>query len=122
MVDVPPWFTILPSLSTPLPLTPMPCGTEEGFDMLSVTFPALAVAELLSNLSWPLGSAESFTVPLAAPPPLEVEVVAVEVVAGAAGVLDDVLLLLLLLPQPATASAATRATASTWTRIGFMVL
>src|SRR5437764_13617192 len=89
--------------------------------MVIVTLPALAVADVLLNLNAPLGSAESFSVPLAAPPPLEVDVeVVLLVVAGAAGVLDDVLLLLLLLPQPATARAATTATATTWSRFGFI--
>src|SRR2546421_710132 len=85
--------------------------------MSSVTVPALAVAVFLSNLSWPLGSAESLTV-LPAPPPAEA-VDGVLVVAGAAGVLGDVLLLFLLPPQPATASAATR-TRAMWNRFGFI--
>src|SRR5437667_7382575 len=83
--------------------------------MSSVTVPAFAVADVLSNLSAPPGSAVSLTVPPAAPP----EVVGVLlVVAGAAGV-ADVLLLFLLLPQPAIASTATTARAR-WSRFGFI--
>src|SRR4051794_18090647 len=86
--------------------------------MSIVTLPDFALSELLSNLSWPLGSAESLSVPLAAPPPDVVGVLLV--VAGAAGVLDELLLLLsLLLPQPATARAAT-STKARWTRFDFI--
>src|SRR2546429_6076028 len=78
--------------------------------MSNVTFPAFAESDVVLNASWPLGSAESLTV---APPLVLLGVVGVllgAVVAGL-GLLEE--LLFLLLPQPATASAAHRATSGT---------
>src|SRR5438094_6842652 len=79
--------------------------------MSSVTLPAFAESDVVLNASWPLGSAESLTVA----PPLVLLGVVVGVLLGAVvaglGLLEE--LLFLLLPQPATASAAHRATSGT---------
>src|SRR4051812_1754381 len=105
-------FTVLPSLSTPLPSTATACATGDGLSIAIVTLPALALSLLLSNLSWPLGSALSFRLVDAPPPPPPDPLV----LGAGAGVLEAVvsleeleLLELLSLPQPATAKAATAA-------------
>src|SRR3954447_21480478 len=67
-------FTVLPSLSTPLPSTATACATGDGLSIVMVTLPAFALSFDLSNLSWPLGSAESLRLLEAPPaelPPLE---------------------------------------------------
>ena len=46
-------MTVLP---VPLPLMPMLCGRLEGFDMLSVTLPALARIVDLLNFSFDLSA------------------------------------------------------------------
>ena len=77
--------------------------------MSSVILPAFAESDVVLKASWPLASAESLTVE----PPLDLLGVVLGAVLGAGvlaglGLVEE--LLFLLLPQPATASAAQRAT------------
>src|SRR5436190_11130564 len=85
------------------------CGSEEELLKSIETLPALALSEVLSNFSSPLGSAASAS--LVSPPPAGGALV--EVVAGAAGAgVDSAVELFLELPQPAAASAAATASAA----------
>ena len=54
-----PALTIFPSLSTPWPLTPIPCFSPEdfGLTMTIVTLPLAALRLFLLNLNWPLALA-----------------------------------------------------------------
>ena len=85
-VDVPPGWTTLPSLSTPLPSIAIAwgCALPEPLSSVSVTAPAFAVSVFLSNDRPLLSTACSFSpppvLPAAAPPDGD----AVEVVLGAA--------------------------------------
>ncbi len=103
-VDTPPGWTVLPSWSTPLPSTAMPCGTPllDGLTIFTVTVPAFAVSFVVSKLSPPFGSAVSVTVDAAPPEPVVAAgvVLAVVVPAGAAAEL------LLELPQAVRPTAA----------------
>src|SRR3954470_21541533 len=116
--------TVWPSLSTPLPSTATACGTGDGLSIVIVTFPALALSDALSNLSWPLSSAASWR--LLEAPPLLAEgvvggfwaVVSLAVVSLVAPPLS--LLELSSLPQPATARAATAAQSAADGTIGFI--
>src|SRR4051812_24091442 len=80
------------------------CGRLEGLAIWSVTLPAFAVSEDLSNFS-ALGSAESLIVwpPPAEAPPVSAVAVAVAVAAGVLVLAD---FSLLPPPQPARARAA----------------
>src|SRR4051812_13213106 len=107
-------FTVAPSLSTPLPSTATACATGDGLSIVIVTLPALALSVVLSNLSWPLGSAASLSL-LDAPPPDALPPPEPLVLGG--GVWAAVVvsleeppeLELSSLPHPATAKAATAA-------------
>src|SRR3954453_15440959 len=104
MVDVPPWVTVLPSLSTPLPSTAIACGTLDGVAMTIVTFPALVDSESTLNFSAPLGSALSASFE---PPP---DGAAAGAVACAFGLAVGVVSWLSDDPQPATSPAAASGT------------
>jgi hypothetical protein len=88
--------------------------------ILIVTLPDLADSDDLSNFSWPLGSAESASVPPPDPePPFDAGAVdAGAVLAGAAGAAAVLVLLFFELPQPATtnAAAATPTASTLWIR------
>src|SRR3954449_230994 len=102
-------FTVLPSLSTPLPSTATACATGDGLSIVIVTLPAFALSFDLSNLSWPLGSAGSLRL-LRGPAALVPPVVGGGVWAAVVVSLEELSELeLSSLPQPATAKAATAA-------------
>src|SRR5882724_4261802 len=114
-------MTVLPSMSTPLPSTAIACGTGAGLFIVMVTLPAVASSLALSNLSAPLGSADSLR--SLAPPPdapplpvVSVDVVSVVAGGGAAALVSLVAELLdelsLLLPQPVTTRAPAAIVAS----------
>src|SRR4051812_24185885 len=108
-VEVPPLFTVAPTLSTPPPLTPTPCAIGDGFAMVIVTEPAFAESVFVLKASWPLGSAEIFRF---APAPLlagVLELAAGVLVAGADVELALEELLLPPPPHPASAMAAVAA-------------
>src|SRR3954453_23655780 len=124
-VDLPPIWTVLPCLSTPLPSTAIAWGTGEGLSIVIVTLPPFALSDGLSNLSWPLESAaivrfEPLLALFPALPPLLPDP-DVDVGAGAgAGWAVVELDLLSLPPHPATASAARDASAATAGTVRFM--
>ena len=51
-LDVAPLPTVLPLWSTPLPLIDTLCDSDDGFAIVIVTLPALALSLFVSNLSW----------------------------------------------------------------------
>lgn len=85
------------------------CGMAEEFVKLIETVPAFALSVLLSNFSWPCGSAARLKLELAPLAGAGVEVAAELDVVGvaAAGGEDSVELLVDELPQPASASSPT---------------
>ena len=58
---------VVPFFSMPLPSIATACGTLDGLAMVTVTLPALALSDVVSNFSAPPGSAVSLSE--AAPPP-----------------------------------------------------